>query len=125
MEYTDETFREKKIRGAEDEYLGGVLGPIIRAEVIKTNDSGGHSTVTSCLFWSPVQVGDTVEIHLYNKIEANISLHVSGLHYSKANEGLLYNDGEQEKAVGLLLQCAATYMIMLHVQLFIVQYVGC
>ncbi|MGF1486470.1 MAG: multicopper oxidase domain-containing protein [Prochloraceae cyanobacterium] len=61
----------KKIRqsGSSDEHLG-LLGPTIRAEV-----------------------GDRVIIHFKNETRYPVSLHSNGLFYSKANEGIPYQDG--------------------------------
>ncbi|MGK7936166.1 MAG: multicopper oxidase domain-containing protein [Xenococcaceae cyanobacterium] len=55
--------------GSREEHLG-LLGPIIRAEV-----------------------GDRVIIHFKNETRFPASLHSSGLFYTKANEGIPYQDG--------------------------------
>ena len=55
--------------GSREEHLG-LLGPIIRAEV-----------------------GDRVIIHFKNETRFPISLHSNGLFYTKANEGIPYQDG--------------------------------
>ncbi|KAJ8033736.1 Hephaestin-like protein [Holothuria leucospilota] len=71
-EFTDDTFTTEKLRTAEEEHLG-FIGPIIRAEV-----------------------GDTIEVVFMNNASRNYSIHPQGVHYDKANEGALYNDGSTE-----------------------------
>jgi FtsP/CotA-like multicopper oxidase with cupredoxin domain len=68
-EYTDGTFKQRKARRSDQEYLG-VLGPLIRAEV-----------------------GDTVKVVFKNNTKIFCTLHPHGLEYDKASEGALYDDG--------------------------------
>ncbi|XP_072029142.1 hephaestin-like protein [Amphiura filiformis] len=69
VEYTDNTFSTKVVRGQEEEHLG-FLGPIIRAEV-----------------------GDEILVTFYNDASRNYSIQAHGVLYDKANEGSGYNDG--------------------------------
>uniref|UniRef100_A0A8C9TH03 ferroxidase n=1 Tax=Scleropages formosus TaxID=113540 RepID=A0A8C9TH03_SCLFO len=63
VEYTDETFSTKKVRGATERHLG-ILGPVIRAES-----------------------GDLIEVTFLNKASRAYSIQPHGLQYDKANEG--------------------------------------
>ncbi|KPP58829.1 hephaestin-like protein 1-like, partial [Scleropages formosus] len=69
VEYTDETFSTKKVRGATERHLG-ILGPVIRAES-----------------------GDLIEVTFLNKASRAYSIQPHGLQYDKANEGAHYGGG--------------------------------
>ncbi|KAI3431459.1 hypothetical protein D9Q98_004511 [Chlorella vulgaris] len=69
VEYTNDTFTEKKIRGAQDAYLG-LLGPIIRAEV-----------------------GDVIQVVFKNSLRFPATMHPHGVAYLKSSEGSPYFDG--------------------------------
>ena len=56
-------------RSAAEEHLG-MLGPLLRAEV-----------------------GDTVHVHLLNRLSVPVSIHAHGLRYAKNAEGAPYADG--------------------------------
>ena len=63
VEYTDDTFTSKK---PQPEWLG-ILGPIIRAEV-----------------------GDTIQVHFWNRARGHYSVHPHGVRYTKDHEGAHY-----------------------------------
>lgn len=67
--YTDESFTTPKERAAEWQHLG-LLGPVIHAEV-----------------------GDTIRVVFRNRADRPYSIHPHGVFYTKANEGVRYNDG--------------------------------
>lgn len=70
VEYTDDTFKTRKDRSADEAHMGS-LGPLMRAEV-----------------------GDTLVIHFKNKLsEHPASMHAHGVWYDKSSEGNAYNDG--------------------------------
>jgi FtsP/CotA-like multicopper oxidase with cupredoxin domain len=68
-EYTDDTFTTPKARGDEWRHLG-LLGPVISAEV-----------------------GDTIRVVFKNNASRPYSVHPHGVFYTKASEGVAYNDG--------------------------------
>jgi len=69
IEYTDESFKQTKIRPPEWEHLG-VLGPVIRADV-----------------------GDTIRVVLRNNMKTMpVSMHPHGVLYRKDGEGTHYHD---------------------------------
>jgi len=68
-QYTDDTFRHRTPRPADDAYLG-FLGPVIRAEV-----------------------GDTIEVVFRNTCPFPTSMHPHGVFYDKSSEGAPYGDG--------------------------------
>ncbi|XP_067220570.1 ferroxidase HEPHL1-like [Chanodichthys erythropterus] len=70
--YTDETFTTKKNILDSDVYLG-ILGPVIRAET-----------------------GDVIIVTFLNKATRDYSIQPHGLHYEKAYEGAMYQDGTQK-----------------------------
>jgi manganese oxidase len=67
-EYTDGTFKTRKPRPADQQYLG-ILGPIIHA-----------------------QVGDTIKVVFKNNASRPYSIHPHGVLYEKASEGVAYAD---------------------------------
>ena len=69
VEYTDSTFRTRKVRPAEWDHLG-FLGPLIRAVV-----------------------GDTIRVVFRNNANRPYSLHPHGVFYEKSSEGVPYDDG--------------------------------
>ena len=83
-EFTDDSFTTEKVRTAEEEHLG-FLGPIIRAEV-----------------------GDTIEVVFMNNASRNYSIHAEGVHYDKANEGVLYDDGSTGR---LTFKCSQVFNV--------------
>eukprot|EP00794_Sanderia_malayensis_P014201 gene14201-15683_t len=68
FEYTNASFSQRKLRPANEAYLG-FLGPVIKAEV-----------------------GDKICVHFLNKLSINASFHPRGVRYNKANEGSPYAD---------------------------------
>jgi len=72
-EYTDETFSRPKGRGEEWQHLG-LLGPVIHAEV-----------------------GDTIRVVFKNNASRPYSIHPHGVFYTKASEGVAYNDGTKDE----------------------------
>jgi len=72
-EYTDETFTTRKARGEERRHLG-LLGPVISAEV-----------------------GDTIRVVFRNNGSRPYSIHPHGVFYTKASEGVGYNDGTKDE----------------------------
>lgn len=69
VEYTDDTFTQKKARQASDAYQG-LLGPVLRAEV-----------------------GDTLQITFKNNLQGqSVSMHGHGVAYTKSSEGASYAD---------------------------------
>ncbi len=76
-EYTAE-FETLKQRGSQEQHLG-ILGPIIRAEV-----------------------GDKIVLHFRNNTRFAASIHPHGVLYTKAHEGTSYNDGDDQKADGIV-----------------------
>lgn len=75
-EFEDDSFTAMKARTGNEEHLG-FLGPVIRAEV-----------------------GDTIEVVFLNDASQPYSIHPSGVHYDKANEGAMYNDGSTGTNLG-------------------------
>ncbi len=69
VEYTDSTFRTRKVRPPEWAHLG-FLGPLIRAVV-----------------------GDTIRVVFRNNGHRPYSLHPHGVFYEKSSEGVPYDDG--------------------------------
>ncbi|KAK7172295.1 hypothetical protein R3I93_004573 [Phoxinus phoxinus] len=72
ISYTDETFTTKTHIVGSDKHLG-ILGPVIRAET-----------------------GDVIIVTFLNKATHNYSIQPHGLHYEKAYEGAMYQDGTQK-----------------------------
>ncbi|CAM4556627.1 unnamed protein product [Leuciscus chuanchicus] len=72
ISYTDETFTTKTHIVGSDVHLG-ILGPVIRAET-----------------------GDVIIVTFLNKATHNYSIQPHGLHYEKAYEGAMYQDGTQK-----------------------------
>lgn len=77
-EFEDDSFTAMKARTGNEEHLG-FLGPVIRAEV-----------------------GDTIEVVFLNDASQPYSIHPSGVHYDKANEGAMYNDGSTDHSDDLV-----------------------
>ncbi|KAH3853725.1 hypothetical protein DPMN_096257 [Dreissena polymorpha] len=73
-EYTDATFKQQKSRSADEIHLG-LLGPAIKANV-----------------------GDTLLVTFRNDATRAYSIHPQGLLYNKRNEGMTYNDGQNDHA---------------------------
>lgn len=69
VQYTDSTF-STAVQRSDDEAHLGLLGPLLRAEV-----------------------GDTVIIELYNRLDVPVSMHTHGALYNKTGEGTPYTDG--------------------------------
>lgn len=82
--YTDETFTEP-IETPKNEIHTGIIGPIIRAEV-----------------------GEIIKVTILNELPFNISFHISGLQYSKENEGIAYNDNVTDSK-GAVIQTGQNY----------------
>ncbi|XP_071090997.1 hephaestin-like protein [Haliotis cracherodii] len=72
VEYTDKTFRVQKTKTSLDAHLG-YLGPPIRA-----------------------QVGDAIEVYFLNRAQRPYSIHPNGVRHDKKNEGMLYQDYQQD-----------------------------
>jgi hypothetical protein len=67
-EYTNETFKQQKLRGPRDVHLG-IMGPYVRAEV-----------------------GDVIRVVFLNRAPRPYSIKPHGVLYDKANEGSQYAD---------------------------------
>ncbi|KAK9962618.1 hypothetical protein ABG768_007975 [Culter alburnus] len=72
ISYTDETFTNQTHTVGSDVHLG-ILGPVIRAET-----------------------GDVIIVTFLNKATRDYSIQPHGLHYEKAYEGAMYQDGTQK-----------------------------
>jgi FtsP/CotA-like multicopper oxidase with cupredoxin domain len=87
VEYTDETFTERKARLPASQHLG-IVGPTIHA-----------------------QVGDKIRVIFRNKASRPYSIHPHGVFYTKANEGALTNDGTSDTGhAGNAVAPGATYV---------------
>ncbi|XP_067657530.1 hephaestin-like [Haliotis asinina] len=74
VEFTDKSFKVQKPRMEDEEHLG-LLGPPIR-----------------------VEVGDVIHVYFLNRASRGYSIHPQGVHFDKANEGMLYNDNHPDKS---------------------------
>lgn len=85
ISYTDETFTTKTHIVGSDEHLG-ILGPVIRAET-----------------------GDVIIVTFLNKATRDYSIQPHGLHYEKAYEGAMYQDGTQKDGASVAPNKRFTY----------------
>ncbi|KAG9278253.1 hephaestin-like protein 1 [Astyanax mexicanus] len=83
--YTDDTFTTKMLPHGSEQHLG-ILGPVIRAET-----------------------GDVIVVTFKNKAKRNYSMQPHGLHYDKAYEGAMYQDGSQKRGASVAPGQTFTY----------------
>uniref|UniRef100_A0A8B9JHN5 ferroxidase n=1 Tax=Astyanax mexicanus TaxID=7994 RepID=A0A8B9JHN5_ASTMX len=83
--YADDTFTTKMLPHGSEQHLG-ILGPVIRAET-----------------------GDVIVVTFKNKAQHNYSMQPHGLHYDKAYEGAMYQDGSQKRGASVAPGQTFTY----------------